>query len=97
MFWKSAAEIRSELDSKWGLSKRQHACEYAKVCREAYRTAKVVHSPSYVSYKSYSLLFSSDDIIRELVLSVCNFLCLLSGSGGSSLSAHTIYCTLTMM
>ncbi|KAI0277975.1 hypothetical protein BGY98DRAFT_976064 [Russula aff. rugulosa BPL654] len=29
----SATEIKSGLDSKWGLSKRQHACEYAKACR----------------------------------------------------------------
>jgi hypothetical protein len=45
MFLESATEIQLGLDSKWGLSKRQHACEYSKACREVYRSAKVVRSP----------------------------------------------------
>ena len=45
---KSATEIKSGLDSKWGLTKRQQACEYAKACREIYQSTKVVRSPLYV-------------------------------------------------
>jgi hypothetical protein len=69
----SATEIKLGLDSKWGLSKRQHACEYAKACREVYRSTKVVRSPSHNESKSNSLLSSLDDIIRELVLSIVSF------------------------
>jgi len=42
-----ATEIKSGLDSKWGLSKRQFACEYSKAGRDVYRSAKMISSGSW--------------------------------------------------
>ncbi|KAF8480430.1 hypothetical protein DFH94DRAFT_742814 [Russula ochroleuca] len=43
-----ATEMKSELDSKWGITKRQHAYEYSKTCRDVYRFTQMISSGSCI-------------------------------------------------
>ncbi|KAH9989185.1 hypothetical protein BJV77DRAFT_1018226 [Russula vinacea] len=43
---KSAMEMKLELDSKWGITKRQHAYTYSATCRDVYRFTQMIFSGS---------------------------------------------------